>query len=167
MTQGLLLSSPLLRPAFLEKHLRKIGLPDNRYCVLDCHEEVAIPEIQILVQLPALKLVHNTRVVAWQLQSQLHTNVKTPEQEAALRSIRKLIEFWRISPEELEFEASIVPSVLPEVVAPSPKYRHPMSGETWDGQGTQPQWLRDALTRGGYTVEELRCTSPESLRLEH
>ena len=135
--------------------------------MVNCHEEGAIPEFQNLVHFPALKLVHNTRVVAWQLQSQLHINVKTPEQEAALRSIRKLIEFWRISPEELEFEASSVPPVLAEVVSSSPKYRHPVSGDTWDGQGTQPQWLRDALTRGGYTVEELRCTSPESIRLDH
>jgi DNA-binding protein H-NS len=95
-------------------------------------------------------------------------NVKTPEQEAVLRSIRKLIDFWRISPEELEFEASGMPSVLPEVVMPAgPKYRHPVSGDTWDGQGSQPEWLKEALTRGGYTVDELRCASPESFRLEH
>lgn len=124
-------------------------------------------EIQNPVHLPALKLVHNTEVVAWQLQRNFIPNVKTPEQEAALRSIRKLIEFWRISPEELEFEAPSMPSVLPEVVAHGPKYRHPVSGDTWDGQGSQPEWLKEALTRGGYTVEELRCSSPESSRLEH
>ncbi|HIV69989.1 MAG TPA: H-NS histone family protein [Candidatus Aquabacterium excrementipullorum] len=97
----------------------------------------------------------------------MHTNVKTPEQEAALRSIRKLIEFWRISPEELEFDAPSMPSELPQVLVPSPKYRHPVSGDTWDGQGSQPPWLREALTRGGYTVEELRCASPDPSRLEH
>lgn len=106
-------------------------------------------------------------VVASQLQSELHTNVKTPEQEAALRSIRKLIDFWRISPEELQFEASEMPPELPEIAVLPPKYRHPVSGDTWDGQGTQPQWLREALTKGGYTVDELRQTSPESIGLEH
>lgn len=93
--------------------------------------------------------------------------MKTPEQEAVLRSIRKLVDFWRISPEELEFDASGIPSELPEIPVPSPKYRHPISGDTWDGQGSQPQWLREALTRGGYTVDELRCTGPESIGLGH
>jgi DNA-binding protein H-NS len=81
--------------------------------------------------------------------------VKTPEQEAAIRSIRKLIDFWQISLEELvvEGEAPVRPQRAPEVL---PKYRHPISGHTWDGQGGQPDWLRQALTREGYTVQELR-----------
>lgn len=89
--------------------------------------------------------------------------MKTPEQEAALRSIRKLIEFWRISPDELVFEA---PPSPPKPVEPAPRvhtYRHPMSGETWNGKGAQPQWLREALTREGYTVEELRLPDADSL----
>lgn len=93
--------------------------------------------------------------------------MKTPEQEAALRSIRKLIEFWRISPDELEFDASSMPSEFPEIAILSPKYRHPVSGDTWDGQGSQPQWLREALTRGGYTVDELRHAPPDDHGLEH
>ena len=82
-------------------------------------------------------------------------NVKTPEQEAALRSIRKLIDFWQISPEELVTEGASAPSpVMPQPVAI--KYRHPVSHETWDGQDGQPDWLRLALTKEGYTVDELR-----------
>ncbi len=42
------------------------------------------------------------------------------------------------------------------------KYRHPRTGETWDGEGAQPPWLREALTRQGYTVEELRLPQSES-----
>jgi DNA-binding protein H-NS len=81
--------------------------------------------------------------------------VKTPEQEAAIRSIRKLIDFWQISLEELvvDGEMPVRPTPVPESL---PKYRHPISGDTWDGQGSQPIWLRQALTREGYTVDELR-----------
>jgi DNA-binding protein H-NS len=31
-----------------------------------------------------------------------------------------------------------------------------VTDETWDGQGEHPPWLRDALLRQGYTVDELR-----------
>ena len=81
--------------------------------------------------------------------------MKTPEQEAVIRLIRKLLDFWKIVPDELEFEREFVPQ--PVIKAPlGPKYRHPVSHETWDGHGAQPPWLRQALTRQGYTVEELR-----------
>lgn len=84
--------------------------------------------------------------------------VKTPEQEAALRAIRKLIDFWRIEPEELASDVVFV--APPPPVAIPPKYRHPVSGESWDGQGSQPPWLKEALTKQGYTVDELRCPGP-------
>ncbi|HEX5373134.1 MAG TPA: H-NS histone family protein [Aquabacterium sp.] len=92
--------------------------------------------------------------------------MKTPEQEAVLRSIRKLIEFWRITPEELEIDPSEPPVVMHEPVL-APKYCHPVSGDTWDGQGPQPQWLKEALTKQGYTVEELRCKDPEESDQTH
>lgn len=86
---------------------------------------------------------------------------RTPEQEAVLRSVRKLVDFWQISPDELVDEGMSATAVLPEAqaspAAPAlPKYRHPVSGETWDGEGSQPEWLRVALTREGFLVEELR-----------
>jgi DNA-binding protein H-NS len=84
--------------------------------------------------------------------------VKTPEQEAAIRLIRKLIDFWQIEPEELVVEGA-PPSRAAPVAEVALKYRHPVSGETWDGQGSQPAWLKDALTRQGYTVDELRIKS--------
>jgi len=86
----------------------------------------------------------------------------TPEQEAVVRAVRKLIDFWQISPRELGgLRASRAHSPTPApVVDKSPKYRHPRSGETWDGEGSQPPWLREALTRQGYTVEELKFDSP-------
>src|SRR5690606_12965381 len=86
---------------------------------------------------------------------------RTPEQEAVLRSVRKLVDFWQIEPEELEDKAAHAAAAMPEPepVPPAPalpKYRHPVSGETWDGEGSQPEWLRVALTREGFLVEELR-----------
>jgi DNA-binding protein H-NS len=89
----------------------------------------------------------------------------TPEQEAVVRSVRKLIDFWQISPRELGWTASSKPSKA-ATAAPAPraarvlKYRHPRTGETWDGEGSQPPWLREALTQQGYTVDELKMDSP-------
>lgn len=41
--------------------------------------------------------------------------------------------------------------------APPARYRHPVRGCTWDGRGTQPQWLRDAVLQEGYLLHQLRC----------
>ncbi|WP_298013573.1 H-NS family nucleoid-associated regulatory protein [uncultured Aquabacterium sp.] len=85
----------------------------------------------------------------------------TPEQEAVLRAIRKLVDFWHITPSELHSDApAVAPLPRPDEPPPPPRhrYRHPLSGATWDGQGAQPQWLREALTREGYTVQELRLS---------
>ena len=82
--------------------------------------------------------------------------MRSAEQEAVLRSVRKLVAFWQITAEELAGIPEPV-KVVEEVKLPAgPKYRHPHTGETWDGEGTQPPWLRDALTRQGYTVDALR-----------
>ena len=82
----------------------------------------------------------------------------TPEQEAVLRAVRKLVDFWHITPGELLADGPVNPAPPAQDLVPAvrPKYRHPLNGETWDGAGSQPQWLKDALTREGYTVEELR-----------
>lgn len=84
----------------------------------------------------------------------------TAEQEAVLRSIRKLVDFWGITSDELADVPASSPPVEPSEPPPlTAKYRHPVSGETWDGIGSQPPWLRDALIRQGYTVEELRASA--------
>ena len=78
-----------------------------------------------------------------------------PEKLAALRTVRKLVEFWQIRPQELR---GPLPPAPPPPPAPAAaiRYRHPVSGETWDGQGEHPAWLREALLKQGYTVEELK-----------
>jgi DNA-binding protein H-NS len=77
-----------------------------------------------------------------------------PEKLAALRTVRKLVEFWNISQQELR-------GPMPPAPPPPPgfnaiRYRHPVTGETWDGQGEHPAWLREALLKQGYTVDELK-----------
>ncbi len=84
----------------------------------------------------------------------------TAEQQAVLRSIRQLVDFWQISAQELASDEPVQSPVAEPAPPPKgPKYRHPLSGDTWDGEGSQPQWLRDALIREGYLVEELRIAT--------
>ncbi|MEY2891677.1 MAG: hypothetical protein RJA98_1585 [Pseudomonadota bacterium] len=77
------------------------------------------------------------------------------ERTAVLARIQSLIDFWGITPEELaaEPEPSAAPPV-PKVQAV--RYRHPKTGDTWDGQGPHPEWLRHALLKEGYRVDELK-----------
>jgi len=78
-----------------------------------------------------------------------------PEKLAALRTVRKLVEFWNISQQELRGPLPPSPPA-PAQRAATIRYRHPVSGETWDGQGEHPAWLREALLKQGYTVDELK-----------
>ncbi|MDO9237553.1 MAG: H-NS family nucleoid-associated regulatory protein [Aquabacterium sp.] len=87
--------------------------------------------------------------------------MKTPEQEAVLRSVRKLMAFWQITEDELGYIPAPVVIDLPKRPPPTTKYRHPRTYVTWNGEGPQPPWLREALTREGYTVDELRLPSTE------
>lgn len=90
-------------------------------------------------------------------------HMKTAEQEAILRSVRKLVSFWQITAEELAGIPEPVRVEKPVKKAPPlPRYRHPITGQTWDGEGSQPPWLREALTREGYMVEELRLPHGET-----
>lgn len=76
-----------------------------------------------------------------------------PEKLVVIRKIRKLMDFWSIQPHELRGR----PAAVQRATAPvEVRYRHPVSGQCWDGRGSQPEWLRMALLREGYTVEELR-----------
>jgi DNA-binding protein H-NS len=77
----------------------------------------------------------------------------SPRQRAALiHRIRTLMEFWGITAHELRRYKA-----MPAVQVPtSAKYRHPATGDTWNGRGPQPDWLRHALLKEGFTVEQLR-----------
>lgn len=84
------------------------------------------------------------------------------EKIAAIRKIRKLMDFWRITPAELRGRPKPVVGASPAEI----RYRHPVTAEVWDGLGPQPQWLRHALTKEGYTVEELRRLAPQACATE-
>lgn len=85
----------------------------------------------------------------------------TPEKLAAVRNIRRLMAFWDIQPEELH---GVVMAVRPPPPPPPTiRYRHPITHAQWNGVGAQPEWLRTALLREGYTVDELRrCAADAS-----
>lgn len=74
--------------------------------------------------------------------------------ERALHVARQLVEFWRIEPRELTGRQ---PSPARPDATPAVKYRHPVTGESWNGMGAQPEWLRRALGKEGYRVAELRA----------
>lgn len=42
-----------------------------------------------------------------------------------------------------------------------PKYRNPVTGETWAGRGLQPKWMRKAI-ECGHSVEEFRIRQVEA-----
>ena len=75
-----------------------------------------------------------------------------------LARIEALMEFWGITVDDLL--APTPEAEIPPPPGPLPvKYRHPVSGETWDGQGPHPDWLRRALLKEGLRVDELRPTA--------
>jgi DNA-binding protein H-NS len=78
------------------------------------------------------------------------------ERAAVIHRIRTLVEYWGITPEELEQATPYVAAAAECLPSGTVKYRHPRSGDTWDGHGAHPQWLRDALLKEGFTVDELR-----------
>jgi DNA-binding protein H-NS len=82
------------------------------------------------------------------------------EKQAAIRKIRRLMDFWQIEPHEL---TGVVYKIAPPPATeqrPAHQYRHPLLGDTWNGRGPQPEWLKRALLTEGYTVDELRVQSP-------
>lgn len=83
------------------------------------------------------------------------------ERAAVIARIEALMEYWGITPEDLA-DASTLCAAPPAAPEPSAvKYRHPVSGETWDGTGPHPDWLRKALLQEGYRVDELRPSPAE------
>lgn len=78
------------------------------------------------------------------------------ERELMIARIESLMSFWGITLEDLE-RADDAPNFGRVSTQPPPvKYIHPKSGETWDGRGPHPEWLRHALLKEGFRVEELR-----------
>ena len=82
------------------------------------------------------------------------------ERAAVLARIEALMEYWGITVEDL-LAPTPEPEAPPPPAGPLPvKYRHPVTGDTWDGQGPHPDWLRRALLKEGLRVDELK---PEAI----
>jgi len=93
----------------------------------------------------------------------------TPELKSILSQCRQLANFWAITASDLLAakapERSRVAIEGTQLIRGSAEssfsactrssYRHPITQEVWDGRGSQPEWLKRALTREGYTVREL------------
>lgn len=71
-------------------------------------------------------------------------------QDLALRSRAWWLDCWR----GLFPGAAPLPTV--KMATQRARYRHPLSGHSWDGHGRQPRWLQQAVLVEGYTVEALR-----------
>lgn len=78
------------------------------------------------------------------------------ERAAVIARIQSLMEYWAITPDDLADDSTAAVAPPPEPVPAVIKYRHPVSGDTWDGIGPHPDWLRKALLKEGYRVDELR-----------
>jgi DNA-binding protein H-NS len=89
-------------------------------------------------------------------QGQTASATSARRRAAIIHRIRTLMEFWGITVNQLRHHKAKPAEPPPPA---SPKYRHPVTGDTWDGHGPQPEWLRQALLKEGYTVEQLRQVS--------
>lgn len=84
------------------------------------------------------------------------------ERAAVVARIQALIDFWDIREDELRSpDAASTPLAATPAVDAAVKYRHPVTGEHWDGVGAQPGWLRQALLQEGLRLDELRPSGAE------
>lgn len=81
------------------------------------------------------------------------------KRKIVLHQLRQLVQYWGITEQELRCDAK--PDGMASA-SPAVRYRHPISGETWSGEGPQPPWLKTALVKEGYRVDELRVTATVS-----
>lgn len=66
-------------------------------------------------------------------------SIREEERENALQEARELIETYELTADELfgRFRAKSARKM------PVPRYRDPVTGKTWTGQGRVPGWLLD------------------------
>jgi DNA-binding protein H-NS len=110
--------------------------------------EAAIVEIQKLIREHSL-----TREELVRLEPKGASSPWERQRRIAFEHCRQMVDFWNIAPSELRRRDHPATQVIH---AAQIKYRHPVNGATWDGQGSQPDWLKHALLKEGYTVRELK-----------
>lgn len=70
------------------------------------------------------------------------------EKRDVLREIREAVDFYRLTPREI-FKKSELRAQMLRLQKPSAKlYREPETGDTWNGRGRPPEWLRRAEAAG-------------------
>ena len=85
---------------------------------------------------------------------------RAAKRRIVVHQLRQLVEYWGITERELARSRKRRRAATPM----NHRYRHPVSGETWSGEGPQPEWLKTALVKDGYRVEELRAGLEGSAR---
>jgi DNA-binding protein H-NS len=100
-------------------------------------------------------LVEYWQITADELAPAGPRRLSAPQREA-LRRARALVRQWDIAAAELGGGPAAGAGPLAGAAA---KYVHPLTGEHWDGRGSQPDWLRRALLQEGYYVHELRAAT--------
>ena len=76
------------------------------------------------------------------------------ERNAVIARIHALMEYWGITVADLLEDPPACETAASQT--PPIKYRHPVTGDTWNGQGPHPEWLRRALLQEGLRVDELK-----------
>lgn len=109
--------------------------------------ESALEEIRTLVEKWNVKEEELSDVSAEVLRQ------RALKRRIVLHQLRQLVGYWNITERELK---GGVKGRVTRVTSGPVKYRHPVSGQTWCGEGPQPEWLKTALVKEGYRVEELR-----------
>lgn len=73
-------------------------------------------------------------------------DARRDERSEAVQKIKALMAEHGLTPADLSGRTGAGPSRKGSKVAP--KYRDPVTGETWSGRGLQPKWLKAALASG-------------------
>lgn len=74
--------------------------------------------------------------------------VQRSERAAAITKVRSLMAEYGLTMADLGTRPAASAPRKGTVKLPA-KYRHPDTGQTWSGRGLQPNWLKEALARGG------------------
>ncbi|MGZ8317527.1 MAG: H-NS histone family protein [Telluria sp.] len=126
-------------------------------------------QLPALPQLDPLQKVQQIHAQIAQLQEQA-TLLMQEGRNNAVATAMALIAAYNLKPEDVGFPAAAETQTRqqaarkprPSRATRPPKYRDPVSGATWTGQGAQPRWL-DGKNREDYLIvkpETLSATPP-------
>lgn len=114
-------------------------------------EEIPCPRFdrrRELARLQAMTLIQEHRISLRELQDL--------DREISMRRIKAAARVGTVRTLMAEYQIGLDDLLDREAMDPRRGYQHPRTGDHWDGQGEQPEWLRNALLREGYRPAELR-----------